>query len=68
MSAEAREEERGGAEEERVGGSGAREDSEQIKILQRGQALLLSKIHPPKVVYLLLGGPPEAPVSFIGSP
>lgn len=68
MSAEAREEERGGAEEERVGGPGAREDSEQIKILQRGQALLLCKIHPPKVVYLLLGGSSEAPVSFISSP
>lgn len=43
--AETREEERGGPEEERVGGPGAREDSEQIEILQRGQALLLSLLH-----------------------
>lgn len=45
LSAEAREDERGGAEEEAVGGPGAREDSEQIKILQRGQDLSLSLLY-----------------------
>jgi len=41
LSAETRDEEGGGSEEETVGGPAAREDSDQITILQRGQALSL---------------------------
>lgn len=47
LSVETREEERGGAVEETVGGPGAREDSEQITLLQRGQALSLTPLRLP---------------------
>ena len=73
LSAETREEERGGAEEETVGGSGARENPEQITILQRGQGFslyllssycsspfLLIKVHTNEAPYsILLCNPPQ---------
>lgn len=63
-SAEAREEEGGGAEEEGVGGRAAREDAEQITILQRGQALSLSPLR----LRPLLMKPLQAAASLSRSP
>lgn len=55
LSAETREEERGGAEEEAVGGPGAGEDFEQITVLQRGEALIMSlRSLPPTASPLLI--------------
>lgn len=63
-STEAREEEGGGAEEEGVGGRAAREDAEQITILQRGQALSLSPLR----LRPLLIKPLQASASLSRSP
>lgn len=52
--AETREKKRGGAAEEGVGGQRAGENPGQIKILQRGQALLLSHHLPAELQKLVL--------------